>query len=132
MYTKTLLGSELVSWLIAEKYCGTREEAAVIGRRMVYAGLIHNVCDAGGFEDKKRLYRFYADEAETGRPVFPSAVSLASWVTTIAVWGSLTFCAAKMCRVAKVHLWAGLCATKGTLCYHSERSTNFASLQQRY
>ncbi|OQR90314.1 hypothetical protein ACHHYP_05632, partial [Achlya hypogyna] len=76
-YDLCFVGSEAVTWLVANGHAPTREAAVELGRNLVCGGLINHVSDSEHFQDKSLLYRFFEDEV--GGPCEPAlAVSFTS------------------------------------------------------
>ncbi len=57
-YPNSLIGSELVDWLVQVQTC-SRDEAVDIGQLLIDRRIIHHVTDEHSFEDAYLFYRFY-------------------------------------------------------------------------
>lgn len=57
------VGSDAVTWIKTFLRC-EREEAIVVGQKLLDAGVFHHVCREHGFEDGFLFYRFLDDEPE--------------------------------------------------------------------
>lgn len=73
VYSKCFVGSEAVDWLM-ENLDISQQEAARIGKRLLYRGIIHHVLDDQDFKDDYLFYRFYADEWCAFWPIYWSSV----------------------------------------------------------
>ncbi|MDY6785481.1 MAG: DEP domain-containing protein [Cyanobacteriota bacterium] len=60
-YPRCFVGSEAVTW-IAESLKISREEAVVVGQKLLIRKTIHHVLDEHPFKDEYLFYRFYEDE----------------------------------------------------------------------
>ena len=62
LYRRCFIGSEAVHW-IATQLNFSKQDAALLGQRLIDEQWIHHVTDEHQFEDKYLFYRFYIDEA---------------------------------------------------------------------
>jgi small-conductance mechanosensitive channel len=62
VHPRCFVGREAVDWIIRHERV-TRDEAVVLGSRLVERGLVHHVLDEHDFADGTLFYRFRADEA---------------------------------------------------------------------
>ena len=61
-YENAFVGSEAVDWLISKKYAKSREEAVVIGEKLLALDYIHHVTYSHHFKDEAIYYRFKDDD----------------------------------------------------------------------
>lgn len=57
-FNKNELGSEAVDWLIKNDYAKSRDEAVVIGEKLITLDIIHHVTYSHHFKDESIYYRF--------------------------------------------------------------------------
>lgn len=70
LYQRCFVGNEAVDWIVA-KIKLSREDAVVLGQKMVEKGLFHHVMDNHKFEDDNLFYRFNEDE---GKSIWNSSI----------------------------------------------------------
>ena len=70
LYQRCFVGNEAVDW-ISKKTKLSREDAIVIGQKMIDKGLFHHVLDEHQFEDEELFYRFNEDE---GKSIWNSSI----------------------------------------------------------
>lgn len=63
IYQRCFVGSEAVIWLMTSLKL-SRENAILLGQRLVTEKLVHHVTDAHTFKDQNLFYRFYEDEKQ--------------------------------------------------------------------
>ncbi|MGJ3245075.1 MAG: mechanosensitive ion channel domain-containing protein [Elainellaceae cyanobacterium] len=61
LYPACFTGADLVEWLVQNRHV-SRDEAIVIGQRLVDHHIIHHVLDDAPFQDGYVFYRFYHDD----------------------------------------------------------------------
>lgn len=64
LYHRCFVGNEAVSWMV-ENLKISREEAIVLGQKLIDKKIIHHVCDEHPFKDEQIFYRFYEDEGKS-------------------------------------------------------------------
>ncbi|MGJ3254511.1 MAG: mechanosensitive ion channel domain-containing protein [Elainellaceae cyanobacterium] len=62
LYPACFTGSDLVEWLVQNRHV-SRDDAILIGQRLVDHRIIHHVLDDAPFQDGYVFYRFYHDDA---------------------------------------------------------------------
>ena len=70
LYQRCFLGNEAVDW-IAHQTKLSREDAVILGQKMIDKGLFHHVLDEHKFQDKELFYRFREDE---GKSIWNSSI----------------------------------------------------------
>lgn len=70
LYQRCFVGNEAVDW-ITKKTKLSREDAIVIGQKMIDKGIFHHVLDEHQFEDEELFYRFNEDE---GKSIWNSSI----------------------------------------------------------
>ena len=70
LYQRCFLGNEAVDWIV-DKTKLSREDAVVLGQKMIDKGLFHHVLDEHKFKDEELFYRFHQDE---GKSIWNSSI----------------------------------------------------------
>jgi len=70
LFKRCFLGSEAVDWIIAKTKI-SREDAVIIGQKMIDKGLFRHVVDEQEFKDGELFYRFNDDE---GKSIWNSSI----------------------------------------------------------
>ena len=70
LYQRCFLGNEAVDWIVRQTKL-SREDAVIIGQKMIDKGLFHHVLDEHKFQDKELFYRFGEDE---GKSIWNSSI----------------------------------------------------------
>ncbi|KAL9968300.1 hypothetical protein ACROYT_G026657 [Oculina patagonica] len=69
-YSNCFVGREFVDWLLQVKEAENRDEAVVIGQRLLDVGALEHVSKEQLFEDKDQYYRFNTERSELGDDSF--------------------------------------------------------------
>lgn len=70
LYQRCFLGTEAIDWIVSKTKL-SREDAVVIGQKMIEKGIFHHVLDDHKFKDEDLFYRFNDDE---GKSIWNSSV----------------------------------------------------------
>lgn len=84
-YENAFVGSEAVDWLIKNGYAKSRDEAVVIGEKLITLDIIHHITYSHHFKDEPIYYRFKEDDPFEVKLKIGDNISVSSLLTSCGV-----------------------------------------------